>query len=87
MEEKILEIRPDIVFHMAAQPLVIESFKKPLDTLHTNIIGTANLMEASRNIKSLKIQSVKNIKINLLFDKKTSLIKKNELEKLRKNLS
>ena len=53
--------------------------KRPVSAVSDNI--------ELRNIKSLKIQSVKNIKINLLFDKKTSLIKKNELEKLRKNLS
>ena len=53
--------------------------KRPVSAVADNI--------ELRNIKSLKIQSVKNIKINLLFDKKTSLIKKNELEKLRKNLS
>ena len=54
LKSKINLVNPNIIFHMAAQPLVLESFKKPLDTLHTNIIGSANLMEASRNIKSLK---------------------------------
>lgn len=53
LKSKINSVNPNIIFHMAAQPLVIESFKKPLDTLNTNIIGTANLLEASRNIKSL----------------------------------
>ncbi len=53
--------------------------KRPVSAVADNI--------ELRNIKSLKIHSVKNIKINLLFDKKTSLIKKNELEKFRKNLS
>ena len=53
--------------------------KRPVSAVADNI--------ELRNIKSLKIQSVKNIKINLLFDKKTSLVKKNELENLRKNLS
>ena len=53
LKSKINSVNPNIIFHMAAQSLVIESFKKPLDTFNTNIIGTANLMEASRNIKSL----------------------------------
>jgi len=39
---------PDIVFHLAAQPLVRLSYKEPIDTLKTNIIGTANLLEAVR---------------------------------------
>ena len=57
-----------------------------LDVKKRPVSAVADNIEL-RNIKSLKIQSVKNIKINLLFDKKTSLVKKNELENLRKNLS
>ena len=39
---------PDIVFHLAAQALVIESYLAPVQTYETNIIGTANLLEACR---------------------------------------
>lgn len=39
---------PHIVFHMAAQPIVRESYRAPLDTLNTNITGTANLLDAIR---------------------------------------
>lgn len=39
---------PDIIFHLAAQALVIESYLDPIITLETNIIGTANLLEACR---------------------------------------
>ena len=39
---------------MAAQPLVIESYKNPLETFNTNIIGTLNLLESIRNVKSVK---------------------------------
>jgi CDP-glucose 4,6-dehydratase len=46
--------RPEIVFHLAAQPLVRLSYKEPLDTLTTNIIGTANLFEACRQCDSVK---------------------------------
>ena len=45
---------PEIVFHLAAQPLVIESYKTPLQTYQTNVCGTANLMNALRDIKSIK---------------------------------
>lgn len=44
----IREVRPDIVFHLAAQPLVRFSYEQPLATLETNVIGTANLLEAIR---------------------------------------
>lgn len=42
------EVRPDRIFHLAAQSYVQDSFKAPADTLHTNIIGTTNLMDAVR---------------------------------------
>ena len=40
------DFRPDIVFHLAAQPLVIQSYLDPLGTYKTNVIGTANLLES-----------------------------------------
>ena len=50
----IKSYNPEILFHLAAQPLVIDSHKDPLETLTTNIIGTANIIEVVRNIKSIK---------------------------------
>ncbi len=46
--------RPDIVIHMAAQPLVRESYRTPLETLETNILGTARLLEAVRQTPSVR---------------------------------
>jgi CDP-glucose 4,6-dehydratase len=40
--------RPDFVFHLAAQPLVRKSYEAPLDTLSTNVMGTAHLLDALR---------------------------------------
>lgn len=40
--------RPDYVFHLAAQPLVRKSYEAPLETIATNVMGTANLLEAVR---------------------------------------
>ena len=52
--KKILKkTKPEIIFHLAAQPLVLESYKKPLETFSTNIIGTLNLLESIRTIKSI----------------------------------
>ena len=45
---------PSIVIHMAAQPLVRKSYKNPLETFRTNVIGTANVLEAARNIDSVE---------------------------------
>ncbi len=41
-------IKPDIIFHLAAQSYVLTSFNSPIQTLTTNVIGTANLLEAVR---------------------------------------
>ncbi len=46
--------RPEIVFHMAAQPLVRHSYRDPKYTLETNIMGTVNVLEACRSIPSVK---------------------------------
>src|ERR1700680_4692506 len=40
--------RPSVVFHLAAQPLVSRGFADPLETFATNVIGTANVLEAAR---------------------------------------
>jgi CDP-glucose 4,6-dehydratase len=45
---------PDILIHMAAQPLVRLSYLEPVDTYTTNVIGTVNVFEAARKCKNLK---------------------------------
>ncbi|WP_255989214.1 CDP-glucose 4,6-dehydratase [Chitinolyticbacter albus] len=45
---------PEIVFHLAAQSLVLESYADPLTTWHTNVLGTANLLEACRHVPSVR---------------------------------
>lgn len=54
LKKKINLSKPEIIFHLAAQPLVIDSFEKPVETFNTNILGTAHLLESLRNIKSVK---------------------------------
>jgi len=44
---------PEFIFHLAAQPLVQESYIKPVETFQTNIMGTANLLESIRNSQSV----------------------------------
>jgi CDP-glucose 4,6-dehydratase len=46
--------QPEIVIHMAAQPLVREAYKQPILTYRTNVLGTAHLLEAVRNCSSVK---------------------------------
>ena len=54
LERTMRGFKPDIVFHLAAQPLVRKSYKEPLLTYKTNVIGTLNVMEAARKTSSVK---------------------------------
>lgn len=49
IKKLLKKYNPDIVIHLAAQPLVKESYLSPVDTFQTNIMGTANLLESLRN--------------------------------------
>ncbi|MBR1786036.1 MAG: CDP-glucose 4,6-dehydratase [Paludibacteraceae bacterium] len=45
------EVKPDFLFHLAAQAIVSTSYKNPMDTITTNVIGTATVLEALRQTK------------------------------------
>jgi len=71
--KKAFEIsKPEIVFHLAAQPLVLESYNNPVYTYETNVIGTVNVLECIR-----KSDTVKSF-VNVTTDK---VYKNNEWEK------
>lgn len=48
------EVQPEIVIHMAAQPIVRESYKNPVYTYETNVMGTVNVLECVRVTESVK---------------------------------
>ena len=52
------EVNPDVVIHLAAQPLVLESYKKPVETYETNVLGTLNVLRASENLSNLRAQLI-----------------------------
>jgi CDP-glucose 4,6-dehydratase len=54
LREVIAEYRPEVVFHLAAQPLVRRSYRDPVDTFATNILGTLQLYEACRQAPDLR---------------------------------
>ncbi|EAK9947389.1 CDP-glucose 4,6-dehydratase [Campylobacter lari] len=54
LENALLECDPEIIFHLAAQPLVRYSYKNPLETFQTNAIGTLNILNIARKLKNLK---------------------------------
>ncbi len=50
VSRRLTETRPDIVFHLAAQPLVLASYEDPLETWSSNVMGSLHLMEAVRQL-------------------------------------
>ena len=54
LSEQVLAFAPEIVFHLAAQPLVRASYREPVDTYSTNVMGTVHLLEALRHTRSVK---------------------------------
>lgn len=50
LQETMAAVKPDVVFHLAAQPLVRESYASPFDTFETNVMGTASVLDAVRNL-------------------------------------
>ena len=54
LSEAMQAASPEIVIHMAAQPLVRDSYKIPAETYSINVMGTVNLLEAVRDCKSVK---------------------------------
>ena len=54
LNEFMQQVQPDMVFHLAAQPLVRLSYSEPILTYETNVIGTLNVLEAARKCPSVK---------------------------------
>lgn len=66
--KKLKAISPDIVIHMAAQALVRESYKNPRVTYEINVMGTVNLLDAVRQVKSIK--AVLNVTTDKCYENK-----------------
>ena len=54
LKETFTKIQPEIVFHLAAQPIVRESYKNPVYTYETNVMGTVNICECVRTSDSVR---------------------------------
>jgi CDP-glucose 4,6-dehydratase len=52
LKQEIVSFNPDIIFHLAAQPIVIESYNNPKYTFDTNFTGTLNLLEILREVQT-----------------------------------
>ena len=54
ISQSVEEARPDILIHMAAQPLVRRSYQEPVETFATNVMGTIHVLEAARRIRTIR---------------------------------
>ena len=50
LQTAIEKANPEIIFHLAAQPFVRRSYKNPIETWESNVIGTLNLFESTKNL-------------------------------------
>ena len=78
LTNEIKKSKATIIFHLAAQALVRESYRLPAETLETNIIGTLNILDAIKNIKSIKASVI--ITSDKVYDvKKNKVFKETDL--------
>lgn len=68
LKETVAKYKPDIVIHMAAQPLVLESYENPVYTYETNVMGTVNILESMRSVDSIK--SFLNVTTDKVYENK-----------------
>lgn len=77
LKKFIIDVNPDYIIHMAAQPLVLRSYEEPLYTYETNVMGTCNLLEAVRqfyfdkslyNKKDCNIKSILNVTTDKVYE-------------------
>lgn len=76
----LVKEKPEIIFHLAAQPLVRDSYNDPLKTYSTNIIGTANVLQAVKEIES--VRSVVVITTDKVYENKEWMYPYREIDSL-----
>lgn len=54
LQKTVAEAQPELIFHLAAQPLVRLSYEQPVETYATNVMGTVHLLEAARQVPGVK---------------------------------
>ncbi|KFN01997.1 CDP-glucose 4,6-dehydratase [Bacillus clarus] len=50
-----IQSKPDVIFHLAAQPLVTTSYNNPIETFKTNVLGTVHVLEVAKHVESVRI--------------------------------
>ncbi len=80
LEEEIQDFKPDIVFHLSAQAIVLQSYENPIQTYEINVIGTLKLLEACRKCDSIK--AIINITTDKCYDNKEWVFRYRETDAL-----
>ena len=83
LEKTIKFFKPSIIFHLAAQPIVSETYKNPYDTIDVNIRGTLNIIDISTRYKFIK--SIVSITSAHCYENKNKNISLKEIDKLGGN--
>jgi CDP-glucose 4,6-dehydratase len=52
IRKRVMDFKPDVIFHLAAQPIVLKSYEEPAMTWETNVMGTINLLEACKGLEN-----------------------------------
>lgn len=52
LQKSVRDAKPDVIFHLAAQALVLRSYNKPLETISANVLGAAHILEAARGLQN-----------------------------------
>lgn len=80
LKKFINKVKPQIIFHLAAQALVKKSYNNPFQTFKTNVEGVLNILEISRDLKNLKcLMIVTSDKCYKNFEKKTGYLETDQL--------
>jgi CDP-glucose 4,6-dehydratase len=80
IKELFKEYNPEMVFHLAAQPLVRLSYEHPVETYETNVMGTINVLEAIRATNSVKVGVM--ITTDKCYENKEQILGYNENDRL-----
>ena len=66
LSDTILKVNPSIIFHLAAQPLVLDSYKRPVETYASNVMGTVNILESAR--QSGSVEAIVNVTTDKCYE-------------------
>jgi CDP-glucose 4,6-dehydratase len=80
LDAVISEAQPDIIFHLAAQSLVRESYRNPVTTYETNVLGTLNVFESAKACKNVK--AIVNVTTDKVYENNEHELAFNETDKL-----